>query len=269
MSQLADLVQRYYDIVNRRDYATYDRLFTPDCTIQAPGVELSGIEGARAFDKVWMGAIADGQIINLHKTATGNIVMCENRIRGHHTAPLVTADGTLPPSGRLFDEPYMAVFEFQGERIKRQTLHFDRLQVLKVLGPNPNANIEVVQSLYAAYGRGDMAGVLALVADDVTWGIDSIAAGEVAPYGIQRGKAAVEAFFAAWAASADFHVFDPHDFVSVGNGVHNMLAYELTVKSTGKRLKNLSPQHWTVSDGKITQWRGYEDTAATRDAFRK
>src|SRR5438105_4216654 len=98
MSQLADLVQRYYDIVNRRDYATYDRLFTPDCLVQGPGVELTGIEGARAFDKVWMTAIADGQIINLHKTATGHIVMCENRFRGMHTGPLVTADGTLPPS---------------------------------------------------------------------------------------------------------------------------------------------------------------------------
>jgi uncharacterized protein len=268
MSQLADLVQRYYDIVNRRDYASYDRLFTSDCTIQGPGVELTGIEGARAFDKVWMTAIADGQIINVHKTATGNIVMCENRFRGRHTGPLVTADGTLPPSGNLFDEPYMAVFEFQGERIKRQALHFDRVQVMKVLGPNPNANIEIVQSLYAAYGRGDMPGVLALVSDDVTWGIDSVAAGQVAPYGIHRGKAGVERFFAAWAANADFHVFNPHDFSSGGDQVRNMLAYELTVKATGKRLKNLSPQLWTVVDGKITSWRAYEDTAATRDAFR-
>jgi ketosteroid isomerase-like protein len=268
MSQLADLIQRYYETFNRRDYASYDRLFTADCVIQAPGVELSGIEGARAFDKVWLTALPDGKITNVNRTATGNVVMCENRIRGKHTGPLVTGDGTLPPSGQIFDEPYMAVFELEGERIKRQTLHFDRVQIMKVLGPNPNANIEIVQSLYAAYGRGDMPGVLALLSDDVTWGIDSVAAADVAPYGIQRGKAGVEKFFTAWAATAEFHVFNPHDFVPVGNGVHNMLAYELTVKATGKRLQNLSPQHWTVVDGKITSWRGYEDTAATRDAFR-
>jgi len=267
MSQLADLVQRYYDTVNRRDYASYDRLFTTDCVVEGPGVTLEGIEGARAFDKVWLTAMPDGQIVNLHKTATGHMVMCENRFRGTHLGPLVTADGTLPPSGRPFDEPYMAAFEFQGERIKRQTLHFDRLQVMKVLATNKN--IETVQALYASYGRGDMPGVLALLDDDVTWGIESVAAGEVAPYGIRRGKAGVEQFFAAWAANAEFKVFNPHDFVSVGDDVFNTLSYELTVKATGKALSNVSPQRWTLRNGKILSWRGYEDTAATRDAFRR
>ena len=39
----------------------------------APGVELSGIEGARAFDKVWQTAMPDARITNLHKTATGHV----------------------------------------------------------------------------------------------------------------------------------------------------------------------------------------------------
>jgi hypothetical protein len=161
----------------------------------------------------------------------------------------------------------MAVFEFQGERIKRQTLHFDRLQVMKVLATN--ANLETVQAVYGSYGRGDMAGLLALLDDDVTWGIESVAAGEVAPYGIRRGKAGVEQFFAAWAASADFKVFNPHDFVAIGDDVFNTLSYELTVKATGKAVSNVSPQRWTLRNGKVVSWRGYEDTAATRDAFRR
>lgn len=28
-------------------------------------------------------------------------------------------------------------------------------------------------------------------------------------------------------------------------------------------------QHWTFRNGKIVRWRGSEDTAATRDAFRR
>ena len=259
-----EIIQRYYETFNRRDFAAYDRLFAPDCKIEAPGVELSGIDGARAFDKVWLTAIPDAKIVNLHKTATGRLVMCENRFVGKHTGPLITADGTLPASGKVFDEPYMAVFELDGERITRQTLHFDRLTVMMRLGPD---HVGAVQGIYAAYGRRDMQAILDVCADDITWGIDSVAAGEVAPYGIHRGKAGVAKFFGAWAEVADFHVFEPTDYIAAGDHVFNTLRYELTVKATGKRVANASPQHWTFASGKLVRWRGYEDTAATRDAF--
>lgn len=271
MSQLADLIQRYYDSFNRRDFAAYERLFTPDCLIQGPGVELTGIEGARAFDKVWQAAMPDGKITSLHKATGANLVMCENRFSGTHHGPLVTAGGTLPPTGRRFDQPYLAVFELEGERIKRQTLHFDSMVLLKNLGPADvgAANIATVKIVYDAFGRQDMAAILGVLDDSVSWGIDSVAAGEVAPYGVRHGKAGVGQFFQAWGETADFHRFEASEFHAVGDSVHCMLRYEVTVKATGKRFANESPQHWTVTNGKITRWRGYEDSAKTRDAFRR
>lgn len=270
MSQLADLIQRYYDAFNARDFAAYERMFTADCLIEAPGVELRGIEGARAFDKVWQTAMPDTKIVSLNKATGGHIVMCENRLRGTHTGPFVTVDGTLPASGVAFDERYMATLELSGERIKRQSLHFDRLQVMKLLGRDTGAaNIAAVQRAYAAFGTGDLPGLLAAVDDDVTWGIESIAAPQVAPYGVGRGKKAVARFFEAWGTSADFQSFEPTDFHTVGDQVFNTLRYEATVKSTGKKVANASAQVWTFKHGKIISWRGYEDTAATRDAFTK
>ena len=41
----------------------------------------------------------------------------------------------------------------------------------------------------------------------------------------------------------------------------------MTVKATGKRVSNESPQHWTFGNGKLVRWRGYEDTAKTLAAF--
>ncbi len=271
MSQLADLVQRYYDIFNRRDFAAYERLFTTDCVVEAPGVQLSGIEGARAFDKVWQTALPDGKITSLHKATGANLVMCENRFSGKHDGPLVTAGGTLPPTGRRFDEPYMAVFELEGERIKRQTLHFDSMVLLKNLGPADvgAANIATVKAAYDSFGRADMAALLAMLDDSVSWGIDSVAAGEVAPYGIRHGKAGVGQFGAAWGETVEFHRFEATDFHAHGDSVFCTLSYEATVRATGKRVANESAQHWTLAAGKIVRWRGYEDTAKTRDAFRR
>ena len=135
--KLADIVQHYYDAFNRRDFAAYERMFTPDCVIEGPGASLRGIQGAIGFDRVWADAMPDGKVITLHIATGDNLVMCENRFRGMHTGALVTPDLTLPASGRLFDEKYMAVFELDGERIKRQSLQFDRVHVVKVLGPVP------------------------------------------------------------------------------------------------------------------------------------
>lgn len=130
-------------------------------------------------------------------------------------------------------------------------------------------NIERVQAIYAAFGRGDLAYLLEQVDDDVTWGIDSVTAGEVPQYGVHRGKAGVTKFFTAFAETADFKSFDPKDFVAAGDHVFNQLQYELTVKATGKPVKDSSMQHWTFKNGKLIRWRGYEDTAATREAYRK
>jgi hypothetical protein len=131
-----------------------------------------------------------------------------------------------------------------------------------------NKNIETVQNIYAAYGRGDMQYILDQCDDDVSWGIESVAAGEVPPHGVGRGKEHVRRFFAAWAANADFQSFATTDFVAAGDHVFNHLQYELTVKATGKKVKNFCMQHWTFRNGRLVRWRGYEDTAATRDAFR-
>ena len=128
--------------------------------------------------------------------------------------------------------------------------------------------IETVQQIYAAYGRGDMQFILDHLDDDVTWGIDSVA-GEVPQYGIRHGKQGVAEFFAVISANAEFHSFVPSDFVGAGDHVFNHLAYELTARSTGSRVKMVSQQHWTFKNGKVIRWRGYEDTAAVATAYRK
>jgi uncharacterized protein len=262
------LIARYYEAFNTRDFEAYARLFTNDCLVEAPGVELRGIDGARGFDRAFLGGLPDGKITNLHMASGTNVVLCENRFRGTHTGAWPTADGSLPPTGRTFDESYTAVFEIAGERIKRQTLRFDRLRVAEVLGTD---HVATVKAIYDAFPRGDIQFILDQCADDVSWGIESVAAAEVAPYGIRSGKAGVAKFFEAWGATADFTDFTATDFVAAGPHVFNVLHYSITVKATGKQLKCADKmQHWTFNQaGKLCRWRGAEDSAATRDAFRR
>ncbi|HVV88206.1 MAG TPA: hypothetical protein VHE35_34430 [Kofleriaceae bacterium] len=41
------------------------------------------------------------------------------------------------------------------------------------------------------------------------------------------------------------------------------------MKATGTVVRNVSAQQGTLQGGKVTRWRGREDTAGTRDGFRK
>jgi ketosteroid isomerase-like protein len=53
-------------------------------------------------------------------------------------------------------------------------------------------NVQIVKDTFAAFGRGDMQGVLALLADDIEW----ITPGERLPFaGTHRGQAGVADFF--------------------------------------------------------------------------
>lgn len=249
MKNLTDIVQRYYDAFNRRDLAAYETLFAPDCLIEGPGMQARGVAAARAFDQGFLDLLPDGKIVNLGKATHGNVVVCENNFR---------ATG--------FDERYAAAFELDGERIKRQTLYYDRLRVMELTGAD-NRNINVVRGVYDAFGRQDMQHIVDALADDVSWGIDSKA--EVPAYGILHGKQNVPKFFAAWGTTADFTKFEASNFIAAGDHVFCTLNYELVVKATGKRVVNSGcMQHWTLKDGKIVRWRGWEDTAATRDAYR-
>ena len=140
------------------------------------------------------------------------------------------------------------------------------------LGPadNREKNMAIAKGVYEAFNRQDLDYILSNCDEHVSWGIESVGAGEVKPYGIREGRQNVAQFFAAWGETADFHAFSASDFVAVGDHVYCSLSYELTVKATGKRHSmECSAQQWTFKNGKIIRWRGYEDTAATRDAFRK
>jgi predicted ester cyclase len=45
--------------------------------------------------------------------------------------------GDVPPTGRKVDGPYVNIFDFEGDRVVRNRLTFDRLDLLEKLGLAP------------------------------------------------------------------------------------------------------------------------------------
>src|SRR4051794_39018340 len=96
-----------------------------------------------------------------------------------------------------------------------------------------NANIAQVQSLYAAFGRGDVATIIRGLSPDADW--QSVGRKSDYPvFGPRRGAAEIQDFFKFVADNEDFADFSPREFYAADEKVFVLGSYTLTMKKTGK-----------------------------------
>lgn len=129
-----------------------------------------------------------------------------------------------------------------------------------------NENVEKLQQMYAAFGRGEIATILDGVSDDVQWGVESVAS-EVPWYQVRRGRDGVADFFSTLGQEVDFKSFVPSTFVSNGDEVFVAVDYDYRFRKNGKGAQIGALHRFRLRDGKVTSFRAYEDTAAVRAAW--
>ena len=128
-------------------------------------------------------------------------------------------------------------------------------------------NTQLVKDAYAAFGRGDVNAILAVVDDNVEWEGGKGAEGVAPQAGLRRGKPAVGEFFQQIGSTLDFQEFEPKEFVAQGDAVVAVGSYKATVKTT----KRQTASDWTMifnfRNGKIVRFREFTDSAAVIRAY--
>ena len=123
----------------------------------------------------------------------------------------------------------------------------------------------LIESAYAAFGRGDLPALLALMDDAIEW---QFVADRAAPYtATVRGKAQVAEWFAAVAQTDDIQRFEPRQFLA-GEGHVAVRGWErCTTRATGRAFESDWVHLPQVQGGRITRFFGMLDAqaaAATR-----
>ena len=132
---------------------------------------------------------------------------------------------------------------------------------------NQEANVRIVQDLYAAFGRGDIAAVLAGLDPDVTW--VNPGPTDIRYFGTHRGPEAVtHNVFAFIAEHLDIHAMTPTDLLTKGDRVVVLLHMESTARKTGRRVTQEIVHAWTLKDGRTIHFHDYQDNAAIAAALR-
>lgn len=127
--------------------------------------------------------------------------------------------------------------------------------------------VQVVQDLYAAFGRGDMPALLDLLAADVDWHF--VGRPEDVPFaGHFHGQTAMVDFFTIVGTQCEVHEFGPYEVIDAGDHVVSLGRERVTVRSTGCTFETDWAHLFTIRNGKIQRLREYYDTAAMAQAFR-
>ncbi|GAA4350365.1 hypothetical protein GCM10023165_37680 [Variovorax defluvii] len=121
---------------------------------------------------------------------------------------------------------------------------------------------DIVRQAYAAFGRKDIAGILALLSDDVDWRFYAGEAAGISYAGKFTGKQQVQAWFGMLAESDDIQGFEPREFLEGPEHV-TVLGWERAKPlPKGKEFETEWVHVFNVKNGKITRWIGTGDTAA-------
>jgi hypothetical protein len=120
-------------------------------------------------------------------------------------------------------------------------------------------NVQIVRDFFAAMGRGDRQGLMALSAEDIAW----IIPGEDWPLaGTHRGHEGLKDLLQKAAEMVETSFPKPPEFVAQGDRVLVVGFATGRIKATNRTFKDDWVFAITVRDGKLTNIREYIDTQA-------
>jgi len=127
------------------------------------------------------------------------------------------------------------------------------------------SNLERIQGLYAAFAKGDVPAVLAVLDPSIEW-----TEAEGFPYGgtYVGHQAVLGGVFMKLGTEWDGFSAVPGEFVSDGETVVALGEYSGTFKATGKHFRAPFAHVWKFRSGAAVSFRQYTDTAIVQAALR-
>jgi len=118
--------------------------------------------------------------------------------------------------------------------------------------------IQVIEDVYAAFQRGDIAAILQRVAPGAIWRQAS-----TLPWGGDfRGPEGAAEFFRKLDEAAETTGFEIRENIGHGDEVFSFGVYSCRGRRSGRTGSAEWMFRWRVQDGKIVSYESYEDTAA-------
>jgi ketosteroid isomerase-like protein len=128
-------------------------------------------------------------------------------------------------------------------------------------------NLDVVRGLYAAFGRGDLEGILAPLDPQVSWRTPGPP--DLPTAGLRQGVSAVREFFGLLLNTFDIADFQPHDFLAAGDKVVVLGTSREGPKGTARLVDFRWVHVFTFRNGRIVAFEEPADVSELVAEFRR
>ncbi len=250
-------IKAAYDALNRKDWAAFSALCTPDFTeVNAGGPPAKGIDAAIELYKQYQTAFPDFKVkINEIVPAGSNRYLLRVTVTGTNTGYFLT----LPPTGKTmnFDDADVVTLDDSGKCISHMITNVGEPIRQIGYGSMLNPSTQAVIAVYEKFGKGDVPGILESSTDDVVFEIQDRMFDSKARW--FKGKAEVGKFFQELGGKFQYSKFQPTRFVADGDDVFVLIEAEYKLVPTGKTYASTYTHHFKVRDGKIAYFRGVDD----------
>ena len=128
-------------------------------------------------------------------------------------------------------------------------------------------NIDIVRSLYAAFGRGDVEGILAALDPQVSWRTPGHP--DLPTAGLRQGVPAVREFFGLLLNTFDIAEFQAQDFLAAGDKVVVLGSSREGPKGSGRLVDFRWVHVFTFQNGRIVAFEEPADVIQLVAEFRR
>jgi ketosteroid isomerase-like protein len=136
-------VEEHIDVVkdriaasNARDWAKWQSLHTDDATRTSPDLEapLEGADAMRAAIEELTGTFPDYHLELVEAFGEGDRLVARIHARGTMTGPISFGSIEIPPTGRAFEQDWVGMLTFEGDKISAIDEFYDNYGTMVQLG---------------------------------------------------------------------------------------------------------------------------------------
>jgi ketosteroid isomerase-like protein len=125
-------------------------------------------------------------------------------------------------------------------------------------------NVQVIQGLYEAFGRGDVPTVLGGMDPSIEWNeAENFIYADRNPY--VGPQAVLEGVFSRLGSDWESFTVTPEDWLDAGERIVVLGTYSGTHKSTAKHVRAQFAHIWSLRDGRVVRFQQYTDTKQFAD----
>jgi steroid delta-isomerase-like uncharacterized protein len=116
VGQGGQLARTFVAAVGSRDPVRWAAMFTDDATYATPDLPnpLEGRDALQTMAATFFKAFPDMAFEVRSVIEQSNVVVLEGATKGTFNGPMMTANGEIPPNGKSYEAPFVAVCELSG-----------------------------------------------------------------------------------------------------------------------------------------------------------